>query len=209
MTPSRMSPTTPLRIAVLISGSGSTLANLIERIRDRRLVCVEIALVISSRSAVGGVAIAQQAELPLAIIRRRDFQDEAKFSTAITDAIDRAKVNLVVMGGFLCHWQLPDRYLGRTLNIHPSLLPDFGGRGMFGLRVHEAVLAAKRTESGCTIHLVDGEYDHGPIVAQRRVMVLPGDDAATLAARVGVAERELYPEIIQQVAKSGVEALIK
>jgi folate-dependent phosphoribosylglycinamide formyltransferase PurN len=102
---------------------------------------------------------------------------------------------------------LPPRYAGRVLNIHPALLPRFGGRGFWGHHVHEAVLAAGVTESGCTVHLVDTEYDHGPIVAQRRVPVLPGDTPDTLAERVGVAERELYPHVIQQVANQGLEWL--
>lgn len=197
----------PLQLAVLLSGSGTTLANLITRIREGRLRGVQIARVISSRGSAGGGAIAEQAGLPLEVIERRLFDCEAGFSNALSAALDQIPVDLVAMGGFLSHWRLPERYFGRTLNIHPSLLPDFGGRGMYGLRVHEAVLAAGRTESGCTVHLVDDQYDHGPIIAQRRVPVLAGDDAAALAWRVAAAERELYPEILQQVATHGVSWL--
>jgi phosphoribosylglycinamide formyltransferase-1 len=199
----------PLRLAVLISGAGSTLANLIERIRDGRLRGAEIRLVISSRRAVRGVEIARDAGLSVEIIRPIDFADERAFSEAITAALDRADPHLVLMAGFMRFWRLPPRYEGRVLNIHPALLPKFGGRGMHGGHVHAAVLAAGDRESGCTVHLVDLEYDHGSIVAQRRVPVLPGDTVDTLAERVQAAERELYPEIVQAVADRGLEWLVR
>lgn len=194
---------------MLISGTGSTLANLIARIDDGRLRNVTIGLVISSRSRVRGVQIARQAHLPLQIVRRRDFPDVESFSQALVTPLDRSGAELVAMGGFLCYWRLPERYFGRVLNIHPALLPQFGGQGMYGLRVHEAVLAAGVPVSGCTVHLADNEYDHGPIVAQRKVPVRPDDTPETLAARVGVAERELYPHVIQRVADRGLEWLTR
>ena len=190
----------PLRLVVLISGAGTTLANLIARIADGRLPGVRIVQVISSRAAVGGVEIAQKAGLPVTILRRRDFVDSGGFSGALTAAIDATGADLVVMAGFLCLWKLPSKYVGRVINIHPALLPGFGGRGFFGAHVHEAVLRSGVSESGCTVHQVDDEYDHGPILAQRRVPVLPGDTVETLAARVGQAERELLPEVIRQIA---------
>jgi len=205
--PSTSESKPPLRIGVLISGRGTTLANLIERIADGRLRGVEITLVISSRRAAAGVEIARRAGLPLEIIRKKDFATPEEFSAAITAALDRASVDLVVMAGFLCFWHLPPKYEGRVLNLHPALLPGFGGRGMYGLRVHQAVLASGANESGCTVHIVDNEYDHGPIVAQRRVPVLTDDTPQTLAARVQAAERELYPQVIQQVADHGVDWL--
>ena len=180
------------------------MANLIGRITDGRLRGVAIRLVISSRRAVRGVTVAREAGLPLQTIRRRDFPDEYAFSDAVSVALDHAGVDLAVMGGFLCLWHLPPRYAGRVLNIHPALLPKFGGQGMYGSRVHAAVLAAGEVESGCSVHLVDEEYDHGPIVAQRRVPVLPDDTVETLTERVGAAERELYPEVIQNVADQGL-----
>ncbi len=195
---------TPLKLGVLISGGGTTLENLIQRIRDGRLRNVEIRLVISSRSQVRGVEIARAAGLPLAVMRPKDYAGEASFSDAITAALDAAGVELVVLAGFLCLWRFPERYAGRVLNIHPALLPRFGGPGMYGHHVHEAVLAAGERESGCTVHLADLLYDHGPIVAQMRVPVEPGDTPETLAQRVGVAERELYPQVIQRVADEGL-----
>ncbi len=196
-----------LKLGVLISGSGTTLENLIQRISDGRLRRVTIALVISSRSTVRGVEVARAANLPLKIIRRKDYSHDDAFSQAITAALDEAGVDLVVLAGFLCHWRIPPRYEGRAINIHPALLPGFGGRGFWGHHVHEAVLRAGATESGCTVHLVDQEYDHGPVIAQARVPVLPGDTPDSLAARVSAAERELYPQVIQQIADHGLDWL--
>lgn len=196
-----------LTAAVLISGSGTTLENLIERIRDGRLRGVAIKVVISSRCAVRGVEIARAAGLPVEIIRPRDYPGVVHFSEAISGALERAGIELVLMAGFRCLWQIPPRYEGRVLNIHPALLPAFGGRGMYGRHVHEAVLASGSRESGCTVHLADNEYDHGPIVAQQRVPVLPDDTPETLAERVAGAERELYPRIVQHVADLGLDWL--
>lgn len=189
-----------LRLVVLISGAGSTLANLITRIADGRLPGVRIVHVISSRTAVGGVEIALKAGLPVTIIRRRDFDNSDAYSKALTAAVDPASPDLVVMAGFLSLWKLPPKYVGRVINIHPALLPAFGGRGFYGTHVHEAVLRSGVSESGCTVHQVDDEYDHGPILAQRRVPILPGDTVETLAARVAEAERELLPEVILKIA---------
>ncbi|MCK4341903.1 MAG: phosphoribosylglycinamide formyltransferase [Phycisphaerae bacterium] len=204
---SRGSGAGALKLGVLISGGGTTLENLINRIRDGRLRRATIALVISSRGNVRGVDITRQAGLPLEIIRKREHPEEAAFSDAITAALDQAGVDLAVLAGFLCFWRLPPHFEGQVLNIHPALLPAFGGKGMYGLRVHAAVLKAGQTESGCTVHLVDNQYDHGPVVAQTRVPVQPDDNPETLARRVGIAERELYPQVIQQVADNGLEWL--
>ena len=200
-------PRPPLRIAVLISGAGSTLANLIERINDGRLRGVQIVRVISSRGTVRGVEIAQAANLPLSIVRRKDFADDTVFSDALTREVDAAAPDLVVLAGFLCLWRFPERYAGRVLNIHPALLPQFGGKGMFGASVHRAVLASGAQRSGCTIHLADELYDHGRVIAQRDVPVLPGDTPETLAQRVMAAERELLPEVIQRIADEGTACL--
>lgn len=202
-------PADPLRIGVLISGGGTTLDNLIRRIADGRLTSVRIALVVSSRAAVGGVDIARRAGLPVEIVRPRDFPDSVAFSRQLAEHLDHAGVELVVMAGFLALWHVPPRYDGRVLNIHPALLPRFGGPGMYGRHVHEAVLAAGCVESGCTVHLADNEYDHGPIVAQQRVPVRPGDTPDSLAERVMATERELYPALIQRVASEGVNLLPK
>jgi formyltetrahydrofolate-dependent phosphoribosylglycinamide formyltransferase len=197
----------PLRLAVLISGAGTNLANLIEHIRDRRLRGVRITAVVSSRSQVRGVAIASAAGLPVRVIRRRDHSDDTAFSDAITQVVAAAEADLVVMAGFLCFWRIPPRFRNRVLNIHPSLLPKYGGKGMFGKAVHEAVLAAGERESGCTVHIADNEYDHGPVVDQRRLTIEPGETVDTLSRRVAELERELYPAVLARVQERGLEWL--
>lgn len=197
----------PLPIVVLISGSGSTLANLVARLADGRLRGLEIRHVISSNASAGGVTLAREAGLGVSIIRPRDFPGIQTFSEALAARIAEQGGRLVVMGGFLCLWKIPRELRNRVLNIHPALLPRFGGRGMYGRRVHEAVLSAGERESGCTVHLADDEYDHGPILAMARVPVLAGDTPTTLAARVGEAERELYPRVLQRIADDGVGLL--
>jgi len=189
-----------VRLGVLLSGSGRTLQNLIDRIGDGRLDCARIVGVISSRSDVLGVERARRANLPLTIIRKRDFPDVNAFSEQIVRTLDRYEVDLVVQAGFLCYWRLPERYLGRVMNIHPALLPAFGGKGFYGHHVHEAVLAAGMKVSGCTVHFVDNEYDHGPIIVQRCVPVLEDDTPDTLAERVFREECIAYPEAIRLFA---------
>jgi formyltetrahydrofolate-dependent phosphoribosylglycinamide formyltransferase len=189
---------TPLKLAVLISGSGTTLLNLVDQIRAGELNCT-IELVIGSRANLKGLERAVEAGLPSVVIDPRTFSDPASFSTAIFTAIDQSKADLVCLAGWLHLLQIPARYEAKVLNIHPSLLPQFGGKGMYGLKVHQAVLDAKCTTTGCTVHLVDNQYDNGPIVLQRTCPVLPGDTAATLAARVFEEEKIAYPEAIRLI----------
>ncbi len=184
---------------MLISGAGSNLQNLIDRIADRRLRKVEIGLVISSRSTVRGVERAKEAGLPVEIIRVKDFADSASFSNAVTAALERHRIDLVVMAGWLCHWLVPRQWLGRAINLHPSLLPDYGGQGFYGRRVHEAVLAAKCERTGATIHWVDNEYDHGEILMQGHCRVHADDTPETLAQRVGLLEFKLVPAAIEMI----------
>jgi phosphoribosylglycinamide formyltransferase-1 len=130
----------------------------------------------------------------VAVVHRESMTPQA-FQDAITKAVSDA--DLVCMAGFLSLWRIPDDMMGRVINIHPALLPDFGGKGMYGLRVHRAVLAAGRTESGCTVHFCDNEYDHGPIILQRKVPVLPDDTPESLSARVFEQECIGYPEAVR------------
>jgi formyltetrahydrofolate-dependent phosphoribosylglycinamide formyltransferase len=186
-------------MAVLISGSGTSLQNLIDRIADGRLRGVEIALVISSRGTVEGVARAEAAGLPVEIIRVKDFPEIERFSDQLSLTLDIYSVDLVVQAGWLCYWRLPPRWLGKTINVHPALLPKYGGKGFYGHHVHEAVIAAGEAETGATVHWVDNEYDHGGIIVQRRCPVLPGDTPETMATRVQGLERELLPEAISRI----------
>jgi len=188
-----------LRIAVLISGAGTSLQNLIDRIAVGRLRGVEIAVVISSRGNVEGVARAEAVGLPVEVIRVMEFPEVERFSDQISLTLDIYSVDLVVQAGWLCYWRLPPRWLGKTINVHPALLPKFGGKGFYGHHVHEAVLAAGETETGATVHWVDNEYDHGQIILQRRCPVMPDDTSETLAARVLGLERELLPDAIGKI----------
>jgi formyltetrahydrofolate-dependent phosphoribosylglycinamide formyltransferase len=198
-----------LRIAVLISGAGTTLRNLIDKIAAGRLRA-QIAAVISSSAAAKGLrhaaAAKTPASIPASVIEPKSFASPAAFSSAVFDKCRAAKADLVVMGGWLKLLLIPPDFAGRVINIHPALIPMFCGKGMYGQRVHEAVLAAGAKVSGCTVHFVDDHYDHGPIIAQRAVPVLAGDTPDSLAARVFAAECELYPQVINWLA-DGVVAI--
>jgi formyltetrahydrofolate-dependent phosphoribosylglycinamide formyltransferase len=167
--------------------------NLHEWITSGRLNA-RIATVISSRGDAPGHARAKRAGLPATVIERRSTND-VDFQRRIGEGV--AGADLVCMAGFLSLWRVPERLRGRVMNIHPALLPEFGGRGMYGRRVHEAVLAAGKNMSGCTVHFCDNEYDHGPIILQRQVPVLPDDTHESLAARVFEAECLAYPQAIE------------
>jgi formyltetrahydrofolate-dependent phosphoribosylglycinamide formyltransferase len=188
-----------LRLAVLISGAGTTLRNLIDKIAAGQLRA-EIAAVVSSTAEAKGLLHAAAASLPVSVVDPKSFATSADFSAAVFDRCRSAKTDLVVMGGWLKLLAIPPDYAGRVVNIHPALIPTFCGKGMYGPRVHEAVLSAGAKVSGCTVHVVDDHYDHGPIIAQRAVPVLDGDTPDSLAARVFAVECELYPQVINWIA---------
>jgi phosphoribosylglycinamide formyltransferase 1 len=190
-----------LRIAVLISGGGTTLKNLIDRQAAGKLP-VEFRLVVSSRSDAGGLNFAHQANIASVVLVRSAFPSTEAYSEAIFDACRRAEVDLVVMGGFLKHVLIPADFAGRVINIHPSLIPSFCGKGFYGLRVHEAALEYGVRISGCTAHLVDDEYDHGPILLQRACPVLDDDTPESLQRRVFDLECEVLPEAILKWART-------
>ena len=189
----------PVRLGVLISGGGTTLINLIDCIKRGKLDA-EVAVVISSRSAVAGVERAKAASLDVKIIRTKDHPDIDEFSKCIERELVAAKVDLVIQAGWLCLWKIPKQYDNRVMNIHPALLPSFGGQGMWGHHVHEAVIKAGCKVSGCTVHFCTNEYDNGPIIVQRGCSVKEDDTPDTLAARVFEQECLAYPEAIQLFA---------
>jgi phosphoribosylglycinamide formyltransferase-1 len=190
----------PINLAVLISGSGTTLQNLIEHIADHRLAA-RIALVIASKPGLGGIDRAREAGLPVTVIERRTFPEVGTFSQKVFQAIDAARIDLVCLAGWLCLLDLSARYANRIINIHPALLPSFGGRGMYGQKVHQAVLDHGCKVSGCTVHFVDGAYDNGPIILQRTCSVEEEDTAAALAQRVFEEEKIAYPDAIRLFAE--------
>ncbi|GIK51094.1 MAG: Phosphoribosylglycinamide formyltransferase [Planctomycetes bacterium] len=190
----------PVSAVILISGSGTTMQNLVERSRDGRCN-LDVLGVISSKHGVPGIDRAKGLNVPVAVCARADYTDADAFSHALFKMIAFKKPDLVLLAGFLSYISLPQRYAGRCMNVHPSLLPKFGGKGMYGIKVHEKVLKHHEKESGCTVHFVDQQYDHGPIILQKKVPVLPEDTALTLSERVQAAEREAYPEAINLYAE--------
>lgn len=192
--------TTPMPIAVLISGGGTTLKNLLTKIESESLP-VRVASVISSSRKAKGLAYATEAGIATQVLpRKKDVSPEA-YGDAVFDTCRKAGIELVVMGGFLKHVLIPTDFENRVVNIHPGLIPAFCGQGFYGQRVHQAVLDYGAKVSGCTVHFVDNEYDHGPIILQRVVPVLDDDTAETLQARVFEQECAAYPEAIRLFAE--------
>ena len=187
----------PIKLAVLVSGSGTTLQNLLDEIAAKRLDA-SIQLVVGSRPGIKGLQRAADAKLMNFVVERAAFTNPADFSKQVFSLIDDAGgVDLVCLAGWLCLLEIPPKYAGRVMNIHPALLPSFGGKGMYGRRVHQAVLEHGCKVSGCTVHFVDAAYDDGPIIIQRTCPVLDDDTPETLAARVFEEERLAYPEAIR------------
>ncbi len=183
--------TAPARLAVLLSGSGRTLVNLNESIKSKKL-SASIELVIASKECLGAER-ARQAGLKTLVM------PSTIPAATLAATLDANHIDLVILAGYLKLINIPPRYAGRIVNIHPSLLPDFGGPGMYGHHVHEAVLNSGKTQSGCTVHLVTPEYDRGPILLQKSCPILPSDTPDTLAARVFALECQAYPEALERL----------
>jgi len=191
----------PLRLAVLLSGSGSSLQNLIDRIEARELAA-EIAVVIASKPDAFGLERARRHGIPAIAVPRKLHRDVAAFNDALHAELARFDVGLVVLLGFLSPFETRGRYDGRAINVHPALVPAFSGRGCYGRRVHAAVIESGVKLSGATVHFVDAEYDHGPVILQEAVAVRDDDTPETLAGRVQEVERRLVPEAIRLFAES-------
>ncbi len=188
----------PARLAVLISGGGRTLLNIHDHIRRGELGC-EVPLVIAS-GPCPGVERARQRGLHVEVMPGRLAEGE------LAAILSRHAIDYVVLAGYLKLLPIPPAYRGRVVNIHPALLPRFGGPGMHGRHVHEAVLAAGEKESGCTVHFCDDRYDTGAIILQRRCPVLAGDSPETLAARVFEEEKLAYPRAIRMLIEGNIAA---
>jgi phosphoribosylglycinamide formyltransferase-1 len=187
------------RLACLISGGGRTVLNLADRI-DEGSLAATIGLVIASRPGIAGIERARERGLEVRIAARRDFDSEDDMHDAISAWLEEAGVDLVCLCGYLRWFRVDPSFAGRVINIHPALLPKFGGKGMHGDRVHRAVLEAGEKTSGCTVHLVDEEYDHGPVILRRTCPVRTDDTVESLAVRVFAEECIAYPEAIRRVA---------
>ncbi|MEN6627668.1 MAG: phosphoribosylglycinamide formyltransferase [Candidatus Sumerlaeia bacterium] len=196
----------PLRIGVLASHGGSNMQAIVDRIAAGRLDA-RIVLVISNNSQSGAMERARKAGLPTLHLSNLTHPDESARDAAMRDAMVGAGAELIVLAGYMKHIGplTLERFAGRILNIHPALLPRHGGRGLYGIKPHESVLASGDAETGPTVHLVDPQYDHGPTIRQRRVPVLPGDTPETLQARVLKEEHEIYSEVIADIAAGKIE----
>lgn len=190
----------PTRLAFLLSGSGSTLQNVLDRVAAGTLP-VEVVAVMSSRPNAYGLERARQAGIPALVVSRKEHPDVEQFNDVMHAALAPYAVDLVVLAGFLSIFQPRARYANRVMNVHPALIPAFCGTGFYGERVHRAVIDSGVRLSGCTVHFADDQYDHGPIILQGTVPVLDDDTPETLAGRVQALERELYPEAIRLFAE--------
>ncbi|MFI4896201.1 MAG: phosphoribosylglycinamide formyltransferase [Phycisphaerales bacterium JB059] len=189
--PARFTPDRPAKLAAFASGSGRTIENLLERI-EADAIPARIVLVLTSR-ACRAADIARDAGIPTLVRPERIPEGE------LLDLVAHHRLDLILLCGYLHLLPVPAPQRGRVLNIHPALLPDFGGPGMHGLNVHRAVLEAGRTESGCTVHFCDDRYDTGPVILQERCPVRPDDTPEALAARVFEVERNAYPRALVQL----------
>jgi formyltetrahydrofolate-dependent phosphoribosylglycinamide formyltransferase len=189
----------PLRVAVLLSGEGTSLENLFEHIDAGLPAHVEV--VVASKPNAGGLARAERRGVPAIAVPRRAHRDVRAFNDALHSALARFEIDLVALLGFLSPFEPRERFAGRVINVHPALIPAFSGHGFYGHRVHEAVLESGVKVTGATVHFADDEYDHGPIILQEPVAVRDDDTPETLAARVQAAERRLVPEAIRLIAE--------
>ncbi len=184
------------RIAVFVSGGGRSLENLVEASR-RDEFAADVALVVANKLGIGALVRAERLLIPSVVLDPDRKLAPAEFSRDAFLAVESFHCDLVVLAGFLRLLVIPDAWLGRVLNIHPSLLPAFGGKGFYGHKVHEAVLAKGCTVAGCTVHYVTNEYDAGPILLQRACEVADDDTPDTLAARVFAEETLALPEAVR------------
>ena len=191
--------TAPIRIAVLLSGSGTSLENLFEKIDDG--LPARVVVVVASKPDAFGLERARGRDVPAFAVPRKQYPDVAAFNDAIHALLDDFEIDLVLLLGFLSPFETRGRFDGCTMNVHQALIPAFAGPGFYGRRVHEAVLAAGVKLSGATVHFADAEYDNGPIILQEAVPVEDDDTTESLAERVQACERRLVPRAVQLFAE--------
>ena len=199
-----MTAASPLRLAVLLSGNGTSLENLCEQI-DSGALSAEIAVVVSSKPDAFGLERARRRGIPAISVPRRQYASVDHFNDALHEALAPFKPDLVALLGFLSLFQLRDLYNERVINVHPALIPAFSGQGYYGHRVYDAVLESGVKITGATVHFTDDEYDNGPIILQEAVAVRESDTAESLAERVTAVERRLVPEAIRLIAEARIK----
>lgn len=202
---SNLLPAMNLRLAVFASGRGSNFQAILHAIAAQRLQA-QVVLLIANRAEAGALQIARAAQIPAAVIEEKQFAEIADYAQALLAQLTKHDVNFIALAGFMrkIPVEVVRQFHHRLVNIHPALLPSFGGKGMYGHRVHEAVLAYGCKVSGATVHFVDAEYDSGPPILQRCVPVWNDDTPETLAARVVEIEHQIYPEALQLFAEDRI-----
>jgi formyltetrahydrofolate-dependent phosphoribosylglycinamide formyltransferase len=195
-----------LNIAVFASGRGTNFEAILRAIERGKLRNASIGAVISNNADAPVLVIAREHNIPSYHLSQRQFPSEGKFDEAILDVFHRHSVNFIVLAGYMkkLSANLVRQFHNRMLNIHPALLPKFGGKGMYGMHVHEAVISAGEKISGVTVHIVDEEYDHGPIVRQRTIAIDEGETPETLAMKIHGIEHQIYPEVLELFADDRV-----
>ncbi|MFH1227419.1 MAG: phosphoribosylglycinamide formyltransferase [Planctomycetota bacterium] len=197
---------TIVKLAVLLSGTGRTLQNFLDLIARKELDA-EITAVISSKEGAYGIERAKKHGIPVYVAPRKNFKSDDEFSAAVNLILRKHAPGLIALCGMIHFYKVPSEYSGKVMNIHPALLPSFGGKGYYGEKVHQAVIKYGVKFSGCTVHFVDNVYDHGPIIVQRVVPVLNGDTPETLAERVFKEECIAYPEAINLFARGKIKII--
>ncbi|MDZ7363323.1 MAG: phosphoribosylglycinamide formyltransferase [candidate division KSB1 bacterium] len=194
-----------LRLAIFASGRGSNFQAILQAIATQRLKA-QVMLCVSNRADAGALQIARAAQIPTAVIEEKQFADAADYASALLAELAKHDANFIALAGFMrkIPVEVVRQFRHRLVNIHPALLPSFGGKGMYGHHVHEAVLAYGCKVTGATVHFVDEDYDTGPPILQRCIAVLDDDTAETLAARVLEIEHQIYPEALQLFAEERV-----
>lgn len=197
-----------IRIAVLVSGSGTNLQTLMDNCKSG-YIPGKIVVVVSSNPDAYALKRAEKEGVESVVIQRKDFDSNEDFSAEILKEAEKRRVGLICLAGFVKKLgkNIIKAYDNRIMNIHPALLPSFGGKGMYGIRVHEQVLKSKEKYSGCTVHLVDEKYDHGPIILQKKVEIRKDDTPHTLAERVLKQEYKLYPEAVKLFAQGKLKGI--
>lgn len=192
------------RISVLVSGNGSNLQAIIDAVEDGTIANSKIVGVISSSENAYALERARQHEIPCAAVTKHEYADIRDRMDAIMKILDGEHPDLIVLAGYLSILpeKVVEKYKGQIINIHPALLPKFGGKDFYGIKVHEAVLAAGEKESGATVHYVDTGIDTGRIILQESVPVMPGDDPQTLRERVLEVEHRILPQAIAMIEKA-------
>ncbi len=196
-----------LKIAVFASGRGSNFESILNSIESGRIKNADIVCLLGNNSDAGALLFAKRKNIPAVHISKRQYSTDEDFDAALIKKLDDYDVNFIVLAGYMKILSpvLVRKFKNKIINIHPALLPKFGGEGMYGIHVHEAVLKSGEKISGVTVHIVDEEYDHGPILMQETVNVDENETAETLAAKVLKVEHKIYPEVVRLFSEGKIK----